>query len=546
MTYGRRVAAVQPREMDGLTLARLERATRWGEPGALAAFVRALWREVEPSRLQWAPYMDTVCDVLQRQIEGDPQVRNLMIMLPPGYAKSLLVSVMAPAWEWLFDASRRKLFFSASDAVNRRDARRCRALLQSPAYQFVLAKICERSGRRPWVFAYDANEVSNFNTSEFGFRQTLTISAGVTGLRGDDIVVDDPIDAKAVLLGTQEAITRRLDEVNVTFDQAIKSRLNNDPDRPSRKTLVMQRLDQNDLVGHVLSMPAAEELPWFKLCLPLRYRSRHPHVCASDPRTVEGELLHPDRETEATANAKAISLGRQAAAQLDMWPVPMAGNMIKRDDLVRWSGADPVAAALLCVELGFFVDPASKAHDDNDFYGAHLWGRTADGSYRLLFRDSRRMTFPEFVAFMNQLRDHWRGVLRARPSFWFVEETANGTPWIQSVGRTFGGIPVIPFSPSRDFDGPDKSKAARFLHFQQAVTSGKVQVPAAGSVSWNVEEVVEQWCAFPRVTHDDDCDPASMMAYRWRDAGSEASVSPVDQVLASMRSGDMLAMLERG
>ena len=211
--------------------------------------------------------------------------------------------------------------------------------------------------------------------------------------------------------------------------------------------------------------------------------------------------------------------------------------MVKRANIERWSGVTAPAAALLCTELCMAVDPASKAAAENDFYSAQLWGRTTDGRMRLIWRDSRRMTFPEFVEWMSEVGKQWAPIMRARPSMWLVEETANGTPWLQSVGRSFMGVPVLGFLPSRDWTGPDKSKEARFVYFQLATQSSMVEVPEVGSVDWNIEEVIDQWCAFPQVDHDDDCDPASMVAHRWMTGeGVPARYTPAEILGRAQRS----------
>src|SRR5690606_12379673 len=126
-----------------------ELALRWDQPGAFAAFVRYTWDVVEPRRLEWAPYLDVVCDALHRQMLGDVNYRKLLINIPPGYAKSLLVSVFAPSFEWLFNPGRRKLFFSGDDQLSKRDSRRTRILITSALYRELLEELCRREGRTP-------------------------------------------------------------------------------------------------------------------------------------------------------------------------------------------------------------------------------------------------------------------------------------------------------------------------------------------------------------------------------------------------------------
>jgi hypothetical protein len=213
-----------------------ELACRWQRPGAFEAFVKLVWSIVEPASLEWAPYMGVVCHALHRQMLGDPAYRKLLLMLPPGYAKSLLTSVLAPAYEWIFAPHRRKLFFTANDDLSARDSRKTRNLITSDVYRALLAEICRRDGRRePWTLAYDQNEKRNFENSDRGFRQCLTLKTGVTGKRGDDLVVDDPVDAKAMIFGGPEAINHRCMEAGQIIDQALETRVNDR--RTARRTI---------------------------------------------------------------------------------------------------------------------------------------------------------------------------------------------------------------------------------------------------------------------------------------------------------------------
>src|SRR5690349_8804408 len=90
------------------TLIRAERARRRAERergsadlGAiesLASFVQQGWPIIEPGRpLDWNWHLDLICDALERQIRGEEDYRKLLICIPPGTMKSILVSVMAPA-----------------------------------------------------------------------------------------------------------------------------------------------------------------------------------------------------------------------------------------------------------------------------------------------------------------------------------------------------------------------------------------------------------------------------------------------------------------
>ena len=55
----------------------------------------------------------------------------------------------------------------------------------------------------------------------------------------------------------------------------------NDP-KTGCSVIVMQRLHEHDLSGHVL-----ERGNWTHLCLPARYERRHPFVWPDDPRSTK-------------------------------------------------------------------------------------------------------------------------------------------------------------------------------------------------------------------------------------------------------------------
>ena len=66
----------------------------------LHEFVMQAWHVLEPE----TPFVEgihvlAICDHLQAVTEG--RIRNLIINVPPGHAKSLLTAVFGPAWVWI-------------------------------------------------------------------------------------------------------------------------------------------------------------------------------------------------------------------------------------------------------------------------------------------------------------------------------------------------------------------------------------------------------------------------------------------------------------
>jgi hypothetical protein len=70
--------------------------------GGLLNFVRHFWHALEPKsrKLVEGWPLEAICNHLEALTFGDIQSNRLLINVPPGFMKSLLVDVFWPAWEW--------------------------------------------------------------------------------------------------------------------------------------------------------------------------------------------------------------------------------------------------------------------------------------------------------------------------------------------------------------------------------------------------------------------------------------------------------------
>ena len=103
---------------------------------SLVGFVREAWHVLEPnSAYAHGWHIEAICDHLEAITAG--RLNRLLINVPPGMMKSLLVSVFWPAWEWgpRGLASLRYLASSYSENYVKRDSRRMRDLVASEWYQ---------------------------------------------------------------------------------------------------------------------------------------------------------------------------------------------------------------------------------------------------------------------------------------------------------------------------------------------------------------------------------------------------------------------------
>ena len=90
----------------------------------LYEFVVQAWHVLEPgARFVDGIHVHAICGHLQAVTQG--RIRNLIINVPPGHAKSLLTAVFWPAWVWIDRPETRWLFASYSATLSVRDSLKC-------------------------------------------------------------------------------------------------------------------------------------------------------------------------------------------------------------------------------------------------------------------------------------------------------------------------------------------------------------------------------------------------------------------------------------
>ena len=288
--------------------------------GSLLEFVKAGWHALEPGTKflhGWA--VEAMAEALERVTNGD--IRRLLINVPPGCTKSMLVNVFWPAWEWGPKALTDYRYINASYGADLsiRDNMRCRDLIQSEWFQANWGDRFQMKG--------DQNAKILYENDRTGWRFAASVGKGITGRRGDRIIVDDPHSVENV----ESDVVR--ERALRWFFETLSSRFNKLDE--SALVVIMQRVHDRDLSGAIL----AADLDYEHLCLPMEYESDHPHKSTHfvDPRTEEGELLWPARFSaravdEQKETFRAWGGSYAEAGQLQQRPVPRGGGMFKRDD----------------------------------------------------------------------------------------------------------------------------------------------------------------------------------------------------------------------
>lgn len=448
-------------------------------PQTLPEFIRQAWHVVEPAT-PYVPgwHLDAISDHLEALSAGE--IRNLIINIPPRYMKSLSVCVFWPCYEWTKRPALRWLFSSYSDRLATRDSLKCRRLIGSLWYQERYGKVFHLAG--------DQNEKMRFENDKTGYRLATGVGGAATGEGGDRLIVDDPIKAKDA---DSEAIR---DAANTWWDETMSTR-GNDP-KTVAKVIIMQRLHEDDLTGHVLAKMRDGGEHYEHLCLPAEYEPRVyvSGIGWSDPRTQGGELLWPERFGQTEVDGLKKSLGSYGASgQLQQRPTPRGGGMIKR----AWWKFYKVAPSQFDRVVDSW-DMTFKDSKSSDFVAGHKWGKFGADVY-LLARIHDRMDFPTAQQAVKNL-----AAIRPQSPTKLIEDKANGTAIIASLQRIIPGL--IPVE-------PEGSKQARAAAVSPFIEAGNVFLPDPSIAPW-IEEVIAECAAFPLGAHDDDVDAMSQALAR--------------------------------
>ncbi len=433
----------------------------------LAGFVREAWHVLEPTNaLKWSWHLDAMCEHLEAITFGrcNPW---LIINVPPGSSKSMIVSVLWQAWEWgpCGRPSTRYLTTSFEEENVKRDTRKTRDLIRSDWFQALW----------PEVVLTRAGETS-FASSATGTREGVPF-ASITGKRGDRVVIDDPhsLDG-AESEGERTKATRRFLEggLNRVNDQT-----------SSAIVVVMQRLHEADLTGVLLS----RNLGFVHLMIPMEYepeRRCETPIGWRDPRTYDGELMDPVRmPREAVERLKSVS-SYAWAGQYQQRPAAREGGLFKRG-WFEVVGAAPVAAQRV------------RAWDL-----AASTGTSADWTVGVrMCRDQAGLFYVESVErFRGSPADVERAILNCAatdPPGTMIRLPQDpgqaGKAQAQSlVGKLAGyDVKATPVT---------GSKSVRATPAAAQAEAGNVKLVAG---QWN-EAFLEELSSFPTATHDDQVD----------------------------------------
>lgn len=338
-------------------LRRAKRRRHLGKDGLLH-FIEDFWHVLEPNRpfvTGWA--LSAMCRHLEAVSHG--KITRLLVNVPPGSMKSLLVNVFWPAWEWgpCKRPDLRYISFSYASHLTERDNQKFLDLLQSRLFQDLYGN----------QFALRNSGKTKVTNDQTGWKFASSSEGVGTGERADRVLYDDPHN---VAHGESDLIRERTVRF---FKEAMSNRLNDL--NKSVIIVIMQRVNEFDVSGAIL----ADQMGYTHLCIPLEFEADRRCITIVenkpfwiDPRKNDGECFWPERFDEEAVLLCKLQGEYAFAGQYQQRPEPRGGGLFKRD---AWAIYDPEAEKF--PKFDYIVgslDSAFTEKEQNDPSGFTLWG----------------------------------------------------------------------------------------------------------------------------------------------------------------------------
>lgn len=433
----------------------------------LPDFIEQAWQVIEPGTTyvdNW--HIHLIGEYMEAVNRG--QIRRLIINIPPRHMKSLEVTVCYPVWTWIRHPEKRFIKVSYSDSLSRKHNIIARDIIRSPWYQ----------GNWGGAFSLkdDVNRQNEFKNNHQGFMLSTSVGGALTGEGGDVIIIDDPQNP---LMANSEAER----EASVGFfKNTLQTRLN-DP-KTGVFIIVMQRLHENDLTGHILS----ESLGYEHLCLPAiaeeRTVIRFP-VSGKELVREPGDILNGGRFDREVLDGMKKSMGSaQFAGQFQQTPAPAEGIIFRREWMTDFYTHAPKTSDIQSWDMAF-----TKSEGSAKVAGFVMGRRGADIYIKDLVND--KMDFTESVAAVRALSGKWKSA-RAK----VVENKANGPAIVNTLKKEIPGM--VEFNPKG-------SKEERAMSVTPYFEAGNIHFPDPKTNPW-VDDLIRDLLIFPKGAYKDTVD----------------------------------------
>jgi len=435
------------------------------------AFVERGFRELNPqTEFQHNWHIDVIAEALEQCRTG--KLRRLIINVPPRSLKSHMTSISFVAWLMGHNPAAQIICASYAQDLSDKLAADCRSLMTTEWYQDLF-----RSTR----LATRRSAVHDFTTTEKGSRLATSVGGVLTGRGADFIILDDPLKPDEALSEAQR------NAGNTWYDHTLVSRLND------KKTgciiLIMQRLHEDDLVGHVLDGGI-----WKLVRFPAIAEEEENHVIETPYgtrrfRRSAGEALHREREPREILNQLREAQGEyHFAGQYQQTPAPLGGGLVKAEWFKTYTATDIPAKFEMIFQSW---DTANKPTELSDYSVCTTWGVKEKHVYLIhVFR--KRLGYPELKRAVREQAEAFS------PQTILIEDKASGTQLIQELVSE-GMHAIKKYEPTMD-------KTMRMHSVTSTIENGFAHLPE--KAAW-LGEYLHELTSFPKGKYDDQADSTS-------------------------------------
>lgn len=364
---------------------------------SLFYFVKEFWSEIIPEIPVWNWHIEFFCKEAEKIINNLklrlPNEGDRIINVPPGSTKTIIWSVMVPAWAWTVDPTLRILGTSYSEDSAISPAVKARDIISSDKYRSYFPYVEIRK---------DQNSKTDYQNSRGGQRYSTGIGGTITSKHFHLIIIDDPLNPKQA--ASQAECATACADIDSTLttrkvDKAVTCTV-----------LIMQRLSENDPTAHLLSKQEKGKRI-IHICLPAELRDGViPERLGAN---YKNGLLDPVRLSENILKDALIDLGAASyAGQFAQRPAP-AGGLIWQKWFIPVDD-DKFPDKRFMIQYGTDWDTAYTKDDDNAASAYVTAGKIGSNIYIDDF-GWEWLEFPQLIHYM-----------KTKPSPHYIEAKASG------------------------------------------------------------------------------------------------------------------------
>lgn len=505
---------------------------------------RSFISEFAPANQQPDPHHMVLVDALQDVADG--KIHRLIVMQPPGTAKSRYASQLFPAFA-LSRAGRKVIAASYGAERTEANGRDVRRYVMDPKYRELTDGVmsAESSAMHRFEVVHPGGVRSEYYAASSG--------SAITGFRGQIALIDDPVK------GWEEADSQKArDTVWNWYLSEFRSR--EDAEELGSQmaiAIIMTRWGVDDLVGRILPqgyrgesgwVKARDGEMWFVIRLPAQ-ADRDDDPVGRRP----GQWLWPEKKTIQwwlqTKTSLSVNV-RIWAGLYQQLPVSATGGIIQRDWIKLWPADKPLPVLQFVIQsydTAFSERTTAAESAGTDWGVAFIDDTSADGKRKqkaiviLLDCWAQHLNYPDL---RKRARDRFDDMRYGAPPLThaqkpamfgptshrvfalegrkadvvLIEEKATGGPLLHDLHGY--GVPVRAHNPGR------ASKETRLHAVSQIFQGGFVYVPESKSPErkgmprdWAERWVNEITSAGPGAIHWDLTDSTTQALAMVRDQG---------------------------